>query len=100
MVSAAALQITDRSGPSFSPWSPGATYEYGSNRPLMSVRGAVLVGVVSGAVEVDEPGVGQLFQVIQGRGPGEVVAAPLDEQGRRILPCEVVQKVVVQRDGG
>jgi len=34
-----ALQGTDRSDPSLGPWSPGATYEeYGSLRPLMSVR--------------------------------------------------------------
>jgi Concanavalin A-like lectin/glucanases superfamily len=38
------------------------------------LRRPLLAGVVPGAVQVDERGVGQRAQIVQGRGPGQVVA--------------------------
>src|SRR5829696_7873296 len=57
------------------------------------VVGLVLVGVVPGAVQVEELCVGQRLRVRDRRRPREVVAATLDHERRDALPFEVGQKV-------
>ena len=59
----------------------------------------VLVGVVPGAVQVEEPGARQGLQVLLRGGPRQVIAASLDDESGDILPGEGGQELRVRRAG-